>query len=222
MVKMQTYIQSEIQVASQNFELSGYAWLRSLLVARLTLFNARRGEEGSRLLLEEWEDARQNKWVPNNTVKDVKDDVEQYLVGKFRLAYMAGKGGKLVPVLIPIDCVRGIELLVEKRDDFGISKENPFVFATKSSIGHCSGWHAVSTVCEAAGVPQINATKNRHRASTAYACLDMCEKDRRIFFSHLGHSEAINRDNYQCPPGLNEIEVMGRFLTSLEGNLVYK
>lgn len=90
-----------------------------------------------------------------------------------------------------------------------------FLFATKSSKIHCSGWHAVQTVCETAGV-SINATRNRHRTSTVYASLDMREADRKVFLEHLGHEEAVNKDNYQCPPGLNEIRVMGRFLTALE------
>ena len=51
---------------------------------------------------------------------------------------------------------------------------------------HCIGWHAVNDVCEKAGV-SVNATQNRHRASTLYAGLDMSESDRRVFFSHLEH-----------------------------------
>ena len=38
-----------------------YVKLRDLLVCRLTLFNARRGEP-SRLLLREWKDAQNNEW----------------------------------------------------------------------------------------------------------------------------------------------------------------
>lgn len=55
--------------------------------------------------------------------------------------------------------------------------------------------------------------------STVYATLDMSENDRKIFYDHLGHNEAINKDNYQCPPGVTEVLHMGKFLSSLEDGL---
>ena len=66
----------------------------------------------------------------------------------------------------------------------------------------------------------VNATKNRHRASTVYATLDMSDNDRRIFYDHLGHHVNINRQNYQCPPGVSEIRVMGALLSALDGEFL--
>ncbi|XP_062576294.1 uncharacterized protein LOC134238193 isoform X2 [Saccostrea cucullata] len=220
MRKLKHFLVQEIDVAKENFSLHQYTWLRSLVVARLTLYNARRGEEGSRLLLEEWYDAINGTWVPQESVESVKDDAEKYLIGQYKLAYMAGKGRKCVPVLIPNDLVQPIELLVSNRQAFGIGETNHFLFATKSSNSHCSGWHAVSSVCEAAGVSSVSATKNRHRASTVYASLEMSDIDRRVFYDHLGHNESINKENYQCPPGINEVRVMGKFLRTLEDGIV--
>ena len=219
MRKLKHFLVQEINETVENFSLSHYTWLRSLVVARLTLYNARRGEEGSRLLLEEWHDALNSTWIPLETVECVKDDAEKYLLGQFKLAYMAGKGRKCVPILIPNDLIMPIELLITNRNSFGIADNNEFLFATKSSTSHCSGWHAVSTVCEAAEVSSVSATKNRHRASAVYASLDMSEKDRKIFYDHLGHDESINKHNYQCPAGIGEIRVMGSFLSSLEGKI---
>lgn len=52
-----------------------YSLLRDLVVSRLTLFNARRGGEPSRLLLEEWNDALNDVWY-NNT-ETVDDPLEK-------------------------------------------------------------------------------------------------------------------------------------------------
>ena len=38
-------------------------------------------------------------WIPLETVECVKDDAKKYLLGHFKLAYMAGKGRKCVPDL---------------------------------------------------------------------------------------------------------------------------
>ena len=75
----------------------------------------------------------------------------------------------------------------------------------------------MSEVCKAAGV-SVNATRNRHLASTFFASLDMNEMDRKVFFDHMGHAEAINKENYQCPPGLQTLKVMGSVLQTLDGN----
>ena len=44
----------------------------------------------------------------------------------------------------------------------------------------------------------------------------MSSEDKECFFKHMGHAEAINRDNYQCPAGVQEIRVMGRMLAHLD------
>ena len=51
-----------------------------------------------------------------------------------KLAYLHGKGQTFVPVLVPLDCERAIEILVEKRTENGIMAENSFVFASR---GEC-------------------------------------------------------------------------------------
>jgi hypothetical protein len=218
--KLKDFIENEIDRITTDFDVANYAYLRTLVVARLTLFNARRGEEASRLLLKEWYDALNDTWLPESEIDKVDDLGVKYLLGKFKLAYLQGKGKRFVPVLIPVDTIHAITILVEERSTFGIAKENKFVFGTKERAGngtsHCSGWHAVSEVCTKACVSVgVTATKMRHRASTYYASLDMSEKDQKIFLDHMGHGRQINKDNYQCPQGIRTVAVMGEVLTNI-------
>jgi len=46
----------------------------------------------------------------------------------------------------------GIRLLVKERANYNICENSNFVFATAMGTSHCSGWHALSEVCSAAGV----------------------------------------------------------------------
>jgi len=144
-------------------------------------------------------------------VENIDDPAKKILVGQYKLATMAGKGKKYIPVLIQIDLLEAINILLANRANANISPENPFLFASKSSKYACSGWHAVSDVCKAAEV-SINATSNRHRVSTVFARLDMSEHDRRIFSDQMGHEENIN----QCPPGVRTVKVMGACLRNLD------
>ena len=93
MIKLKHFLVHEINETVEtveNFSLSQCTWLRSFVVARLALYNARGGEEGLRLLLEEWCDAMIFTWIPLETVEFVKDDEEKYRRGQLKLAYMAG------------------------------------------------------------------------------------------------------------------------------------
>ena len=79
--KLNAFTQESIAKCTQNFDVSSYAWLRTLIVTRLTLFNAKRGEEASRLLLSEWEDAEKDIWLPGNEIENIHDPTEKHLVG---------------------------------------------------------------------------------------------------------------------------------------------
>ena len=167
------------------------------------------------MTLDEWEDALNDVWLPKENLEALTDPAEKLLMGQFRLVYLHGKGKKYVPVLIPLDTVEPIKLLVSRRNEYGVPQTNRFVFATKSSNNHCSGWHAIDLVCCAAGV-KVTATKTRHLMSTIYASMDMNEHDRKTFLDHMGHEEGISKTVYQCPIGIKEVKVMGRMLQLAE------
>jgi len=203
--KLRLFILSEMSTVVSNFVPEKITWLRSLVVSFLTLWNARRGEEGSRITLAEWSDAINGKWVPPDQVKAIEDEAEKALVGKFKLAYLHGKGRKFVPCLIPINTIEAVGLLVENRAAFGVHPDNPFVFATKGGKGHASGWHSLNQVATKADV-KINATANRHFVSTVYAGLEMNPNEEQVFLDHMGHTKPINKENYQCPQRVKECD----------------
>ena len=216
--QLNAYIRNLLNSTNGKVE-ENFCAVRSALVSRLTLFNARRGEEGSRLLVKQLEDSFAGVWMPKSQLEEVDDEIEKYLIGKFHLAYLTGKGRKYVPILIPNDVVEPLKQLVAARSSHGVPEMNPFVFGTKFSNSHCSGWHAVNDICQAAGISKsLNATRMRHKVSTLYASLDMSAGDRDIFLRHMGHEEGINRDNYQCPAGMREVKVMGKLLTEMNSN----
>ncbi|XP_069105781.1 uncharacterized protein [Argopecten irradians] len=195
--------------------------LRDLLVCRLTLFNARRGGEPSRLLLKEWEDAEKEEWIPRTAVESIADPLEKQLVGKFKIAYQCGKNiSQMVPLLIPNDCTNGLRVLADTdvRKSVGIDPKNHFLFPNmQSSSEHIKGWHAVQSVCNSAGLQSmITATSMRHRAATIYASLDIPENERQAFYRHMGHSEEINKNVYQCPLAIQEMTKVGRFLDNID------
>ena len=49
--------------------------------------------------------------------------------------------------------------------------------------------------------------------------MDVCDipnqKDRDLFYDHMGHDPDTNRDNYQCPPAISEATSVWKHLSAL-------
>ena len=221
---LKDYICKRIKTINQlnTWNIHNYVEMRDLVVARLTLFNARRGGEPSRLLLSEWNEAKNENWI-NKNYAETLDDLDKELLNQLKLTYQSGKGNNhIVPVLFPQDVVEAIEKLSSKeyRENAGVFKDNWFLFpSTADSKNHVSGWHAVEKICEKCELTNprlLTATKNRHRISTLFSIMDIPDFERRMVFQHLGHSEEINKHVYQAPAGVTEITTVGKRLLQIE------
>ena len=226
--KVKEYTLSRVRVltldAYSPWDAQRYAELRDLVVCRLTLFNARRGGEPARLILSEWKNGEKGTWFDSQRIEKL-NDVDAKLFGQMKLTYQSGKGDKhLVPLLIPSDIVRAMELLAdpEVREQSDVLSTNIFMFPTthKSTI-HVNGWHSVNRVCRAAQVDdpsKLTATKQRHRVSTLYAGLDVKASERSAFYEHLGHSAEINANVYQAPLAESEVRLVGAHLLRMDAH----
>jgi hypothetical protein len=194
-----------------------YVELRDLACARLTLFNARRGGEPARLLVSDWTDACSKIWFDKNRVQAMPPE-EKKLMDKSFVMYQTGKGvNHLVPVIVPEDTVQALKKLTDAtlRSQCGVNPDNLYLFpSTVSSESNVSGWHALSRACSAAGIKErkITATKMRHLASTMYASLEIPEAKRAAFYTHMGHSKAVNLAIYQAPLAEQEVLEVGTIL----------
>jgi len=224
--RLRTYTLSRISEltkdASRQLTPSEFVALRDLVVCRLTMFNARRGGEPARLTVKEWLAAKNDEWLVASDV-DKLPAFEKQLFSDFKLTYQSGKGNNhIVPILFPADTISAMQMLTHDgvRDAAAVSLSNAFAFpSTNGSAEHCSGWHSINRVATAAGVQKLellNATKIRHLVSTLYAALDVPEKDRHLFYSHMGHSANINHSIYQAPLTVQEITKVGVHLQQID------
>ncbi|XP_030844967.1 uncharacterized protein LOC115925389 [Strongylocentrotus purpuratus] len=206
----------------ENIDVHEFIELRNCVVSRLTLFNARRGGEPSRLTVKAWEDADRGVWLDRRHLDEL-DALEKTLIDSLKIGYQTGKGNHhLVPILFPQDCVVGLKKLADKdvRRACGIAESNKYLFPSISkSAEHVSGWHAVKYICgkvELKNEERITATRNRHRISTEFALMDVPEADRGYIYKHLGHSEDVNQNIYQAPLAIKAVTVVGRRLAALD------
>ena len=201
--------------------------LRNCACSRLTLLNARRGGEPARLTIEEWNDAKENKWIDQQRLKDL-DEVDQMLIKNIKVTYLTGKGNNhLVPLLVPEDTVAALEKLSCKdfRRESGISETNNYLFAsTRNSEDHISVWHSLYNITEKLPLKDpanMKSTSNRHHLSTIFAAFDISKADREYFYKHMGHSAAINEQIYQAPLAMMEVTKIGKRLLDIDKGRIF-
>lgn len=203
-------IENLIRRDKEDFDKSSYVELRNLTCSRLTLFNARRGGEPARMKEKHW--LERQKWLQKQTCCNAKATI----------VYAPGKGNHLVDCIVPKECAEAIDLLLDEgiRKQAGVAESNKYIFAnTENSDTHCGGWNATSFVLEAAGIscPEMTATGMRIKISTLYAALDdKTSADRQLFYSHMGHTEEVNRGTYQRPLAEETLEKIGGVLLDMD------
>jgi integrase len=218
--KIADYIKDQLPSLEEKEHMTVFEFnrMRAMLVTRMTLFNGRRGGECAKMSLADWDKTERKVWG-NQSVKMFPH--EEALINEFELAYLAGKGRKVVPVLIPNNCVPAIRKMVTLRDQMAINPSNPYLFpAGRHSKLHVPGNHAIAEVCGLAETSRpVTATEVRHSISTYYACQDLPAQERARFYEHMGHSENINKNVYQAPLVFQEVTMVGKHLLEYDAQV---
>lgn len=225
--RVHAYIDKEIGRLTDNYSFwcsSDFLLLRDLLVTQVTIFNGRRGGEPARLLINQWQEARNDEWL----MRERGDEMEQQRehVRGMKIAYQIGKGGHSVPIIFLDHVVKAMQKFCsdDVRLNAGVNPENRYVFpATGNSLNCIDGWHAVHGIVEKVGLQTeraklFTATKMRHYVSTLFAQINVHENDRQLFFRHMGHSMRTNVNSYQAPLGVMTMNRITPLLLNIKGS----
>ena len=225
LTKKISHLTSKMTFDYSGGDLTTFVALRDTLCARVTLFNARRGNEVSSLTIPQFENALQSRYtLTDNEDRLNMSKTEKEVMEGHMLTYMDGKGNKSVPVIFPNECIPGLKLLGdrERRKNVGVSETNSFVFAnTGKSEDHVTGWACTNKHCEEAGLEKsvLNPTKQRHRVSTKFAALERSDQRKDLFYSHMGHCAEVNKSTYQHPLALMELTQVGQDLRMFDAGM---
>lgn len=198
--KLRKHLTEELNRGSEGFSPNEFVYFRRITLARITLLNARRGSEAARMLIDDFNE--RDEWIDHQKLTPE----DKAILEHYKVTFIMGKGNSLVPIIIPRNCEAIMSKLVDPkfRAAAGVNPKNPFIFAYKSdSTDPVTGYNDLKAVCDGLGIETIDATSNRHRASTLFWEMPI-DDDRSIdrFMSHLGHSRKIDEDFYAVPPVL--------------------
>ena len=198
-------------------EPSSFVNIRSAVLTCLIIFNARRGGEPSRLVIQQWEEALRGEWIDSC---DLPDDFES---GSTLITFQTGKGNHhLVPVIFPAETLNAVKYLAdpEIRRNASVLPSNKYLFpSTQNGKGHAVGWHSINDILQKLSMKgAINATRNRHRVASLLAKLSLTEKEKDLVYKHFGHSEAVNEGVYQAAGGSQQLNITGNYLGQIYNN----
>lgn len=139
-------------------------------LGRIILFNKRRSGEAAKMTIKNH--ISRPQWSEQTTEETKKSltPFERKLTETLVIVETEGKRGRKVPVLLASDTKKSIDILIELREQCGIAKENPYIFAlSRNSLGHLRGHDCLAKICKEVDLenPQIiTGTKLRKYIAT--------------------------------------------------------
>ncbi|XP_078146306.1 uncharacterized protein LOC144542825 [Centroberyx gerrardi] len=191
-----------------------YAALAKVTLAKVIIFNNRRGQDISKMTLKSFKERDQTELHEDRGV--CLSQFEQ----KLSKVEVMSQGDRKVVLLTP-EVVNAITLLVNKRDACGIHGDNPFLFARPncpptSSYQGQSCIRILANECSAQNPEYLRSTCLRKHIATLFQILHLKNNELDRLADLLGHDIRIDRDFYQLPEATTEIAKISKLLLAAE------
>ena len=192
-----------------------FSFLQKLVLVRIITFNARRGGETSKLLLDDFINC--DKWKRSEDIERITDPCEKLLASRLKVIYSKGKRKKRAPTLFPGEVQQAIEVLIKNRTKVGVAASNEYLFActTKRSVNPIRGWEVVHEVCLKANLKKphlVTSTKIRKHMATVLQLLDMNNVEIEWVTEHLGHTQDVHKTWYRQEASTVELTKVAKIL----------
>ena len=141
--------------------------LAELTLARILVFNARRGSEAAELDMKDYTAATN---VVDPELADSLSTVEKQLIQRLTVITVTGKRDRPVPVLLTTDMSNALQVLIECRSQCGIVDGNSFLFTLpRSGKGHLNFYGTLRRVAHKAKLQKphlLTTTRLRKHLAT--------------------------------------------------------
>lgn len=230
LIKLNKHIETDIKIFKVlllNNPNEATAWnrLAEATLARMILFNKRRGGEMSRMTLTQY--SMNPNWEKESTEEMLRSltPTERNLANNMKLVQIIGKKGRIVPVLMTEDMVSAVNLLISTRHSVGISFSNNYVFAkiNQHSDSYKRGPDVLRNIVAQAGLefPEtVTSTKLRKYTATVCQVFNLQERELDWIARHLGHDIRVHRDFYRLHESAVELTKVSRLLMAIDSGEV--
>ncbi|XP_030018187.1 uncharacterized protein LOC115438607 isoform X4 [Sphaeramia orbicularis] len=197
---------------------SNWKELAKVTLTQVLLFNRRREEEVSRMLLSAF--LSKDTSDTHGDVSLALTPLEQKLCKHFVRVTIAENGGRNVPVLLTPLMSESLDVLTKKRDECGVLCENKYLFALPDSVHYIRASNCVRQFvkeCDDIKNPEaVTSTKLRKHIATVSTVLNLKTTELDQFADFLGHNIAVNRKHYHLREGTRHLAKISKVLLAME------
>merc|ERR1719336_653843 len=199
-------VKRELQEAIKEIEAkptkNAIRKLQRCLLIRLTVFNARRIGEVSRMRTVDFESSKRARTQRLDNEEFASfTELEREVAKHLLLLRFRGKVGRHVRCLAPKDAEDALEILSNKenRKIAGILPENDMIFATPGSRTHIQGVSIYRKFAEkyCERPERMRGTKMRKYIATNCQILDLGHDGKNTLCEHLGHELNVHNEFYR-------------------------
>ncbi|XP_050398308.1 uncharacterized protein LOC126816141 isoform X3 [Patella vulgata] len=195
-IKLQKYVHEMMYLVIQTYNpKNDFKDLATITLSHLIMFNTTRSEDVSRMLISDFI----SRPDTTSTNCDLMSPTEKKLTERLCLVDIHRKRGRGLPVLVPPDAVKAINLLVDadNRKNAEINPENNFVFPiSENSTDNINGHDALSSTVDTADLKAPETIKNtllRRFIAKVSQILIMNENEMDWLVVYLGCDRSIQQ-----------------------------
>lgn len=206
-----------------TFSYKSWKKLSDLTMASIVLFSRKRVGDVQNIEVADFE--RRQLLKDTSDLRSYENLSKEYkeIANIITLMTVLGKKGRNVDVLLKPDFEKAIQLLIDHRQDVGISAKNVYLFALPSSLTKykfsdgCNIMKKLASECAAKNRSVLNGTLLRKQLATFCSSLDLTENQVRDVANFMGHSKEVHLNVYRQNLLERQIKI-SQILESAQGN----
>lgn len=194
-----------------------YAKLCKATLAKIILFNRRRGGEVSKMHVKGF--LERDTTALHKDVAVGLSKFEQKLCKHFSRVEIRGKRGRKVAVLLSPDMVDALKELLSKRKECGIPEDNCFLFARPQCLTPYRGQDCLRIYayeCGAKNPELLRSTQLRKHVATLSQVLNLKNHELDQVADFLGHDIRVHRQYYRLPEATTQLAKISKLLLAME------
>ncbi|XP_078513618.1 uncharacterized protein LOC144772856 isoform X2 [Lissotriton helveticus] len=202
----------------KNPNVESWYKLGQVTLTQIILFNRRREDEASRLLVKSYKEKDESP-MQDDILRNLTE--LEKICDKLIRIEIRGKGGRKVPILLTKNMKHSIDALITNRQYVGINELNTYVFARPyfSSMESISGSDCLRQFthsCGAKNPEYITSTRLRKHVATVSQLIDLKSAEIEQLASFLGHDLKVHQEFYRLPEDTLQLAKVCQILLAAE------
>ncbi|XP_028991933.1 M-phase phosphoprotein 8 isoform X2 [Betta splendens] len=224
LIKLHRFIVGEEDEARKELKespsLSTWKKLSEATLADVCLFNRGRVGNIGRMLLQTYTSKKcKGTFVPSADQVKRSTKLELVIGSSFTRLELEGQYGRNMLVLLTERMVLSVDLLIENRDQAGVSKSNPYLFARTEGPSFIRGldcFRRAAMECEVKNPEALLSSSLREQIAICWQLMSLCEHELDQVAKLLGRS---NQECHRLSKNPSELEEMCKQLLKMDCTL---